>query len=79
MNELPSRTSSKILRASASAPDTSIDPYFIQIRDDLSDKGFFTATAEELITWGADRLTDVDDVWAGLLRGRDDADVDAAL
>jgi NADH-quinone oxidoreductase subunit B len=26
-------------------------PIFMQIRDDLADKGFFTATAEELITW----------------------------
>ncbi|AMA61399.1 NuoB/complex I 20 kDa subunit family protein [Bradyrhizobium sp. CCGE-LA001] len=32
-------------------PDNSSDPYFMQIRDDLADKGFFTASAEELITW----------------------------
>jgi NADH-quinone oxidoreductase subunit B len=51
MTELPSPTPSKILRPGAGAPDNSSDPYFMQIRDDLSDKGFFTATAEELITW----------------------------
>src|SRR3954464_10516433 len=32
------------------AADSS-DPYFLRIRDDLADKGFFTASAEELITW----------------------------
>jgi NADH-quinone oxidoreductase subunit B len=32
-------------------PANTTDPYFIQIRDDLADKGFFTATADELITW----------------------------
>ena len=51
MTELPSPASSKILRPGAGAPDNSSDPYFVQIRDDLSDKGFFTASAEELITW----------------------------
>jgi NADH-quinone oxidoreductase subunit B len=44
------RHPSKILRPSAGSPDNSSDPYFMQIREDLSDKGFFTATAEELIT-----------------------------
>jgi NADH-quinone oxidoreductase subunit B len=32
-------------------PDNTSDPFFMTIRDDLADKGFFTATAEELITW----------------------------
>jgi NADH-quinone oxidoreductase subunit B len=38
-------------RPGAGLPDNSSDPYFMQIRDDLADKGFFTAAAEELITW----------------------------
>jgi NADH-quinone oxidoreductase subunit B len=38
-------------RPGAGKPANSTDPYFIQIRDDLADKGFFTATAEDLITW----------------------------
>jgi NADH-quinone oxidoreductase subunit B len=32
-------------------PADSSDPYFMEIRHDLSDKGFFTTSAEELITW----------------------------
>ncbi|WP_276577558.1 MULTISPECIES: NADH-quinone oxidoreductase subunit B [unclassified Bradyrhizobium] len=32
-------------------PDNTSDPFFMTIRDDLADKGFFTASAEELITW----------------------------
>jgi hypothetical protein len=42
---------SLVHRPGAGLPDNSSDPYFMQIRDDLADKGFFTATAEELITW----------------------------
>jgi NADH-quinone oxidoreductase subunit B len=42
---------SLVQRPGAGLPDNSSDPYFMQIRDDLADKGFFTATAEELITW----------------------------
>jgi hypothetical protein len=48
------RRSSCTFAGSASrcgSADNSSDPYFMQIRDDLADKGFFTATAEELITW----------------------------
>src|SRR3982750_2568339 len=33
------------------SPANASNPYFMQIREDLSDKGFFTASAEELITW----------------------------
>jgi NADH-quinone oxidoreductase subunit B len=32
-------------------PPNSSDPYFLRIRDDLADKGFFTATVEDLVTW----------------------------
>jgi NADH-quinone oxidoreductase subunit B len=42
---------SLVHRPGAGLTDNSSDPYFMQIRDDLADKGFFTATAEELITW----------------------------
>ena len=42
---------SRALRPGAGKPADTTDPYFIRVRDDLADKGFFTATAEELITW----------------------------
>jgi NADH-quinone oxidoreductase subunit B len=40
-----------VLRPGHGLPEDQSDPYFLAIRDDLADKGFFTATAEELITW----------------------------
>jgi NADH-quinone oxidoreductase subunit B len=33
------------------SPANVSDPYFMRIRDDLSDRGFFTTSAEQLITW----------------------------
>src|SRR5258707_13405974 len=47
----PDRSIATTARPRTSGPDNSSDLYFSQIRDDLSDKGFFTASAEELITW----------------------------
>jgi hypothetical protein len=55
------------------------DPLFLEVSDQLSDKGFFVAAADDLNHLGAHRLLDVDDFWSGLLRCRDDANVDAAL
>nr|WP_315778964.1 MULTISPECIES: NADH-quinone oxidoreductase subunit NuoB [unclassified Bradyrhizobium] len=39
------------LRPGEGKPDNATDAYFIRVRDDLADKGFFTANAEALITW----------------------------
>jgi NADH-quinone oxidoreductase subunit B len=39
---------SAVPRPGQGKPDNTSDPYFLQIRDDLADKGFFTASAEEL-------------------------------
>ncbi|MGY3239667.1 NADH-quinone oxidoreductase subunit B [Bradyrhizobium sp. USDA 4448] len=44
-------SSPETLRRSVQRSANASDPYFMQIRDDLADKGFITATAEELITW----------------------------
>ena len=32
-------------------PVGSTDPYFVSIKDELSDKGFLVTSAEDLITW----------------------------
>jgi NADH-quinone oxidoreductase subunit B len=48
---LPRSSIEPAARPRTDGPGNSSDPYFSQIRDDLSEKGFFTATAEELITW----------------------------
>ena len=55
------------------------DPYFLEVNHELSDKGFFVDRHRRPDHLGAHRLADVDDLRSGLLRGRDDADVDAAL
>jgi NADH-quinone oxidoreductase subunit B len=38
-------------RPGRGSPASLSDPYFMRIRDDLSDRGFFTTSAEQLITW----------------------------
>ena len=68
-----------ILDPSTGKPVGASDPYFLEVNHELSDKGFFVAAADDLDHLGAHRLADVDDVWSRLLRGRDDAGVDAAL
>ena len=55
------------------------DPFFAGLNDELADKGFLVTADRRSHHLGAHRLADVDDVRARLLRGRDDADVDAAL
>jgi hypothetical protein len=55
-----------------------VDPFFTNVRSELSDKGFLVAAADNLISW-ARRLAHVDAVWTCLLRDRDDAVCDAAL
>jgi hypothetical protein len=39
-----------IVRPATTVPANS-DPLFMEVRRELSDKGFFTAAAEELIIW----------------------------
>jgi hypothetical protein len=56
-------------------PSAGADPFFIEANAQLSDKGFFVAASDDLITWARSGS----DVWSGLLRDRDDADVNAAL
>src|SRR4051812_11013846 len=48
MNAPQSQT---VLRPAEGKPADSTDPYFSEVRRELTDKGFFTASAEELITW----------------------------
>jgi NADH-quinone oxidoreductase subunit B len=40
-----------VSRPGSGSPAKLSDPYFMRIRDDLSDRGFFTTSAEQLITW----------------------------
>ena len=58
---------------------TDRDPFFTEVNEELADKGFLGHLHRRPDQLGAHRLADVDDVRARLLRGRDDADVDAAL
>src|SRR4051794_36373740 len=54
MNELHTGEeprSSSLLFPGEGKPADSSDPLFLQVRGDLADKGFFTTSAEELITW----------------------------
>ena len=52
---------------------------FVELNNELADKGFLVTADRRPDQLGAHRLADVDDLRARLLRGRDDADVDAAL
>ena len=55
------------------------DSYFVGLNNELADKGFHRHRDRRPDHLGAHRLADVDDVRARLLRGRDDAALDAAL
>ena len=68
-----------IIDPSTGRPVGANDPYFLEVNHELSDNGFFVTATDDLITWGAYGIADVDDVRPCLLRRRDDADVDAAL
>jgi hypothetical protein len=46
---------------------------------ELQDKGFLLTSTEDIINWARNRLVALDDLRPGLLRGRDDAHLDAAL
>jgi hypothetical protein len=45
----------------------------------LQDKGFLLTTTEDIINWARNGSLALDDLRSGLLRGRDDAHLDAAL
>ncbi len=55
------------------------DAFFGELNSELADKGFLVTSSRRPDHLGAHRLADVDDLRPGLLRGRDDAGVDAAL
>ena len=55
------------------------DPFFTGLNAELADKGFLVTTADDLITWARTGSLMWMTFGLGLLRGRDDADVDAAL
>src|SRR3954447_24921702 len=46
--ELPA---SAIFHSQRGAPPDSSDPFFLRVNAELSDKGFFVAAADDLITW----------------------------
>ena len=54
------------------------DPFFDGVSQQLADKGFITAAADDLITWARTGSL-MWMTWPGLLRRRDDAGLDAAL
>jgi hypothetical protein len=55
------------------------DPFYTGVNDELADKGFHRHLDGQAHSVGASGFADVDDFRAGLLRGGNDADVDAAL
>jgi hypothetical protein len=56
------------------------DPFYQGVlNNELADKGFLVTRPTKPDQLGAHRLADVDDLRSGLLRGRDDAGLDAAL
>jgi hypothetical protein len=46
---------------------------------ELQDKGFMLTSTEDIINWARIGSLALDDLRSGLLRGRDDAHLDAAL
>jgi len=36
--------------------------YFVDLNEELSDKGFLVTAADDLVTWAAHRVADVDDL-----------------
>src|SRR3954452_19517173 len=74
--ELPS---SALFYPQRGTPADSSDPFFLRVNAELSDKGFFVAAADDLITWARTGSL----MWLTfrpcLLRDRNDANVDAAV
>ena len=77
MGVIPAGTAARGRRRRGPVIDN--DPYFKAMQDELADKGFLVASRRRADQLGAHRLADVDDLRAGLLRGRDDAGLHAAL
>src|SRR6201990_2144222 len=46
-----SRAATGIIDPSTARPVGANDPYFLEVNHELSDKGFFVAAADDLITW----------------------------
>src|ERR1700744_2219851 len=46
-----SRAATGIIDPSTGRPVGANDPYFLEVNHELSDKGFFVAAADDLITW----------------------------
>src|SRR5712672_3154754 len=78
LNERTSPAATGLLDPRTGLPVGADDAFYVGLNNELADKGFLLTSADNLIVW-AHRLADVDDFRARLLRGRDDADVDAAL
>ena len=79
MGVIPAGTASRAGVEGAAASISDNDPYFKAMQAEMADKGFLVTTAEALVNWARTGSLDVDDVRAGLLRGRDDAGDHAAL
>ena len=52
---------------------------FKQLAQDFSDNGFITTSLDNLINWGKNRFTTLDDIWFSLLCCRNDANVYAKI
>ncbi len=68
-----------ILDPSTGKPIGATDPFFTGLNAELADKGFLVAAADDLITWARTGSLMWMTFGLGLLRGRDDPGLDAAL
>ena len=74
-----SQAATGIIDPSTGRPVGANDPYFRRGQSRTVRQGLFRRRRRRSDHLGAHRLADVDDLRSRLLRGRDDADVDAAL
>lgn len=73
------KASTGIIDPNTGLPVGSNDPYFREVNAELSDKGFFVAATDDLITWARTGSLMWMTFGFGVLRGRNDAGLDAAL
>ena len=69
----------ELIAARAGKAGRAVDPFFTNVKGELSEKGFLVAKADNLIAWARTGLLMWMQVRTCLLRDRDDADGDAAL